>query len=164
MIVLTLDPSFSATGWAVVEITDVKFKVIAVGCIKTSSKEKKKTFKFIEKTRQLVTGIKNVLLDYPEVTEIISEIPVGSQSSSAIQALAACHGIVSSVAVLNNLDVKWVSAKDVKEYVVGDRNAEKHQVEQAVLTKLPQCLDNIKHKYAREAIADALACCIFTYS
>lgn len=155
--ILALDPSLSATGWAVF---DLKGKLFAKGVIKTNSKSKLKYVRNAERTRQLAISVSSLIVNH-HVTQIYTEVPVGSKSATAVQALALAQGTVMTVATLEKIPIYGCMARTAKKFLTDDANASKDQMVEAAVTLYPE-VGRIKTKYEKEAVADAVGvykCC-----
>jgi Holliday junction resolvasome RuvABC endonuclease subunit len=166
--ILTLDPSIAAFGWAVVNEKDNT--IVQCGCFmpdkkQTVSRSKMKN-KLIDGYNQdtLIIGtiakqLASIISDR-KITVIYTEAPIGSQSFRAADALSMCKATVMTVAALNNCIIVPVSPLAVKKGVIGDNHATKEEL----LEKLPNYYSNIASfflntlpKVKKHAISDALA-------
>lgn len=94
-----------------------------------------------------------------DITTIITETPVGSQSFSAVKALSFCQGLVYSL-LLNKKITLFIpiQPKTAKKEVFGNGNLDKTQIMTSVLMILPSSYKQIEScpKYLRETVCDCL--------
>jgi Holliday junction resolvasome RuvABC endonuclease subunit len=153
--ILTLDPSLTAFGWAVLTYHE---KVVSVGCVKTEPGYKKKRIRKGDDTVRRISEINNCLIKLIKehnITLILSELPHGSQNANAAQMIGATVGIVQGIADCFKLPVEWYSEGDSKKSLLGKRSATKNETISAVdgIYDVPWK----KNKYQNEAIADAIS-------
>lgn len=155
MNILTLDPSLTCTGYAVV---DSNKTILSMGCIQT--KPEKKTPVSISNTLRLIAISEKLssLIKEFNIKEVIFEDPAGSKSAKAATALAMVKGVVIGVIISNNCSYHAIRARKAKLLLSGDANAEKDTIFEIVCKKydIKKALLE-KPKYEREAISDALA-------
>jgi Holliday junction resolvasome RuvABC endonuclease subunit len=153
--ILTNDPSFTAWGWAVL---DVKGKVIATGCIKTEPEHKKLRTRVSDdrarRTSEIVRKLLAIIKKY-NVHCILTEAPHGSQNANAAVMIGIVQGIVQTMADLLSLPIEYYSEQDSKKELLGKKSATKDETIVAIgkLYKYP----TTGTKYIDEAVADALA-------
>lgn len=153
--ILTNDPSFTAWGWAVV---NMKGMVEAVGCIKTEPESKKRRIRKGDDTVRRISEINHVLMEIigrHNVQCIISELPHGSQNAQAAVMIGAVAAIVQTIADVKGLPVDWYSEQDAKKHLLGKKSATKKEVIDSIskIYKVPWK----GVKYHDEAVADAMA-------
>lgn len=152
---LTIDPSFTACGWAVVSKADI---VIASGCIKTEPEHKKKRIRVsddrVARATVITQKLRSVIQTY-NVQFILCEAPHGSQNASAAVMIGAVLGITVGISVCMNIPIEYYSEQDAKKAVLGKKAASKNEmvleIHKLYNTKLTGT------KYIDEAVADALA-------
>lgn len=139
--VLSLDPSYNATGWAVLSYdasANRITQVVACGWIETRRDKKTPvTFNDIQRI-YTIAGALNSLLDEYTPDVVCSEIPLGSQSASAAKSLGIAKGIVTSICCVRGATARYINPLAVKLAVCGKRNAEKSEVILAVEKKLKE--------------------------
>lgn len=153
--VLTNDPSMTAWGWAVMDLSG---NVIKTGCIRTSPETKARRIRAGDDKVRRVNEINVQLLQIirnNDVCMILSELPHGSQSASAAVMIGIVTGIVQTVSDVLNIPVEWYSEADAKNRLLGKRSAAKQDIIQAISKLYRVPWKNIK--YHDEAVADAIA-------
>jgi len=158
MIILTNDPSFTAWGWGVVQVTKNKISILDVGCIKTQPEYKKKRIRKsddrVRRAEEISALLLNIIKRY-KVNWIVSELPHGSQSASAAVMLGITAGILTGLGKALGIPVEWWSEGDAKKAIAHRRSVSKQVMVDSI--------DKIYHppftkiEYIDEAIADALA-------
>lgn len=152
--ILSLDPSLRAFGWSVIDSN----KVVDCGCIIT----KPQTGLVSESDSSRVTSIVSKLIeiiDTYKVTNICSESPAGSKSSSAIKSLSLVKGSVLAIGICKNIPVQWITARNAKLKATGILNAEKQEVWSATSAKFPELNQLLikSTKAYREAVSDSVS-------
>jgi Holliday junction resolvasome RuvABC endonuclease subunit len=167
MIVLGLDPSLTAYGWAIVD-RDVKPpNVIAAGCIRTEKDGRKQHMYQADQDAQrivlLAHGIGSALqqaMKLPQAltqpVRVVCEAPAGAQHATAAKALGQSLGVTLGVLVTRGVGVRFVQAHEVKRSLGGAKDASKDAVAAGVLARA-QWASTASTKPAREAEADAAA-------
>jgi len=153
--ILTNDPSFTAWGWAVI---DMKGNVIDTGCVKTESESKKRRIRKGDDTIRRISEINDVLLsviDTHNVQIILSELPHGSQNARAAVMIGVVAGIVQTIADCKGLPVDWYSEQDAKKHLLNKKAATKEEIIKAISNIYTVPWKGIK--YHDEAVADAIA-------
>lgn len=153
--ILTNDPSFTAWGWAVL---DVKGKVLATGCIKTEPEHKKLRTRVSDdrarRTAEIVRKLASVIEKY-NVHCILTEAPHGSQNANAAVMIGIVLGIVQTMADLKSLPIEYYSEQDAKKALLGKKSATKNETIAAIGSVYNYSITG--KKYIDEAVADALA-------
>jgi Holliday junction resolvasome RuvABC endonuclease subunit len=153
--ILTNDPSFTAWGWAVI---DMKGNVIKVGCIKTEPESKKRRIRKGDDTVRRIGEINNVLLSVigeHNVQIILCELPHGSQNAQAAVMIGAVAGITQTLADCKGLPIDWYSEQDAKKHLTGKKSVTKTEIVNAISNIYEVPWKGIK--YHDEAVADAMA-------
>jgi len=158
-----MDPSLKAFGYVVYD--DKKRTILEAGCIRTDKAkkgEKKVTDDDAERLHYIATTLQGILSRF-KIDQMHAEIPIGAQSFNAAKALYGVRAIVLSIHVFLNIPLNVFRAKDIKENLTGDANAEKDAVYNAVLKEFPSIKEHCESvtKDRREAISDAMA--VFLY-
>jgi len=169
--VLACDPSITAWGWAVL---DQKSKILDCGCIKTASNHKKLRIRkgddSISRITVLVESLLSVIKTY-NIKFIVSELPHGSQSAVAADAIGIVKGIMQTISICSGIGIEWYSEGDSKKALLGKLSGEKIETIWAIdkLYKVP-IRGNVKKgpkgniiaiwsgsSYIDEAVADSLS-------
>ena len=153
--ILVCDPSFTAYGWIVVELSQT-FRVIASGCIKTEPDGKKSRIRKSDDRLRRISEINAVLLDLIKthnISILLSECPHGSQNAVAAVMVGAVLAQLQSIADTLELPIEWYSEEECKKYVLKKRSATKTEMKEAITTRMDIKWRNVK--YIDEAMADA---------
>jgi Holliday junction resolvasome RuvABC endonuclease subunit len=153
--ILTCDPSLTAFGFAIVEASGT---VLETGCVKTEPLHKKlrtrvgddRCRRISEINSQLLTAIRKHNVHY-----IVSELPHGSQSSTAAIMIGITVGMLQTMADTLNIGIEWYSEGDAKKALLNKNSAGKQETVDAIKQLYSVEWDNVKYK--DEAVADALA-------
>ena len=153
---LTLDPSLTAFGWAVVD----DLTIIDYGCIITKKDNKiRVTSDRIRRLSLIVNTLQEVMQKYP-IDIVYFEIPSGSKSNTAAIALGMIHGLVVTFCICNNVAFTPCLAKSAKKTTTGDSDGTKEAVFINVLNSFKNArklFDTKMTKEKRFAVSDALA-------
>ena len=154
--VLAFDPSMTAFGWAVLNANN---EVLDRGCIKTESEHKKLRIRkgddTVRRINEVAEVLKQVMHEY-DINFVVSELPHGSQSSTAAEMLGIVKGIVATACVFRGISVEWYSEADAKKAVFGNKKTVSKTEMVNQISKL-YAVDWFGVKYKDEAVADALA-------
>lgn len=166
--ILTLDPSLNAFGWAIID--EQNHKIINCGCIaypaskktKISAMKDKVIGKYDQDTEIVGSIFRKIddLIKTHKVGAIYTEVPIGSQSSRAAEALSMVKGLVICVANNNRCSLCPISPSKIKQFLSLDKNADKEVIYKIVLEKMPSFAlfyPNLMNKTTRHAISDALS-------
>lgn len=169
MIILGLDPSLRAYGWAIVDRPDVgKSQVLKCGCICTEKDAHKKHVyaadQMQERIERLADGLTHALLATEQLAgggfaRVVAEAPSGSQNSSAAAALGHVAGMTIGVLHSKEHHLVRVQPHEVKLAVGGAKGASKDAVAAAVRLRCNSFAHQLEGCTAaeREAIYDAIA-------
>ena len=155
--IIAFDPSFTAWGYAVVEVVNGEFKIVETGCIKTESETKKRKIRKGDDRVRRIKELNNTLLSLIQkynTALIVTEQPHGSQNASAAVMIGAVIGIIQTFSDCLGIPVEWYSEGDCKHHLMNKRAATKAEVQ--------QCIDKqytirwTGTGYKDEAIADAM--------
>lgn len=151
MNILYSDPSLCAYGYAVL---DGRGKILEGGCIRTLATDTDET-----RAGKIGQELTRIVSDY-NVGKANFEKSVGAKSYNAAKALALVQGL--TIGVLQAFDVPFqtFAACDIKQGLVGKRDAEKQEVLDVVVKLCPlfeASLKGIKNKTDRFAVSDSLA-------
>lgn len=153
--ILTFDPSFTAWGWAVVQLDGY---VVAAGCIKTVPEYKKQRIRKSDDTARRIGEINTILIEIIEkydIKYILSEAPHGSQSAVAAVMIGAVTGMVQTLSDALDIPLEWYSEADAKKALTNQKIVSKKET-----IRLIDALFNVPWTqigYRDEAVADALA-------
>lgn len=166
--ILTLDPAFRNTGWAVINLHPASEEILAAGVITTKKIDKKlKSFAGSDNHRcaQIIAAGILKLLEEWKVEIICAEAQAGSKNSRAAMLMGMGWGIISAISHLQNLPVLQVRPQEVKEVNVGSKRASKEEIKEAVCARYPEAEKAIEHikppslrEHAYDAVAVAVAC------
>jgi crossover junction endodeoxyribonuclease RuvC len=124
--IIGIDPGLASTGWGVVEYEKSRVSYLAHGCIETEAAQSGPERLFFI-YRQI-----NTVLDTWNPTEAAMEtLYFGKNVSSAI-AVAEARGVLSLAMAERNLPLAEFTPQAIKQTVVGQRKAEKEQVQEMV--------------------------------
>lgn len=155
LIILTMDPSLSAWGYAVV---DGNGSILDAECIKTESQAKKRRIRKGDDRVRRISEINQQLLDIIgkyQVNYLLSELPHGSQTANAAVMVGVVAGIVQSFSDILNIPIELYYEGDAKKALLNRQSATKQEIIDEIDT-----LYNVpwtKAKFRNEAIADSLA-------
>lgn len=143
-IILGIDPGSRITGFGVINFESGRFQYIASGCIRV------KEGALAERLQQIYTGVTEVIERWCPQEFAIEEVFLARNPDSALK-LGQARGVAIVAAASQGLEVAEYSARKVKQAVVGNGGAEKHQVQHMV-----QSILGLPGKPQADA-ADALA-------
>ena len=145
--ILGIDPGLRVTGFGVITKTGSQLEYVASGCIKTGDGELPQRLKII------LDSIGEVIAAYQPDQAAIEKVFVNVNPQSTLL-LGQARGAAICALVARNLPVAEYTALQVKQAVVGNGHARKHQVQEMVrrLLRLPG--------NPSPDAADALACAI----
>jgi len=139
-IVIGLDPSLAAYGWAVLDVTAPRPRVLDAGCVITKKTADLRGYVF-EDDAERVERIARELFRVIDgaVTrgsvQIVHEAPGGSKSSAAMKALSFAFSVTRIVCYARGIRPLGVTAGDVKRTLCGVADAEKDRVADAVAAR-----------------------------
>ncbi len=155
VIVLACDPSIR--GWGIAVVT-AKGKVLFGDCIKTKPTDKKLRIRKGDDSIRRIEEINARLLwaiQTYKVKYIVSELPHGSQSSSAADAIGMCKGIMQTMAQTLDIPIDWFNESDAKKALLRKETATKAETINAITKEYKVPWTGVKYK--DEAVADAMA-------
>ena len=149
MVLLGIDPGLASTGWGVVRREGARYASLGHGCLRTAAGDELglRLLTIHDKVRELIREHRPDVL----VMEHLYQLRDGSVGLSVGQAV----GVVRLAAVQVGLEVVEYSPTHVKLTLVGNGQADKHQIEYMV-----QRLLNLPAPPRPDHAADALALCI----
>jgi Holliday junction resolvasome RuvABC endonuclease subunit len=164
---LALDPSLTATGWAVLDLRHGC--VEDVGVIRTKLPPKAKRHHYQGDTddarvRALAQGVAK-LYRIPGVAVVAKEAAAGSRHVKAAKALAYAQAVPVALAVgLGVGELLNVQAEEAKRAATGKKSATKDEVAAGVFARWPEAqalVEALKpasiHEHATDALAVAMA-------
>lgn len=146
MRILGVDPGYAISGYAIVDYTGNKFKVIKYGVIKTSSNLNMQT-----RLNDIFNKYVKLIKKYKPDNMAIEELFFNKNVKTAI-AVGQARGVHIISAVQNDIPVYEYTPLQVKQGVVGYGRADKNQVQEMV-----KMLLNLKEIPKPDDAADALA-------
>jgi Holliday junction resolvasome RuvABC endonuclease subunit len=153
--ILANDPSFTAWGWAVI---DMQGSVVDTGCIKTEPMSQKLRIRkgddMVHRIGEINYQLLKVIAEN-NIQIILSELPHGSQNAKAAVMIGAVAGIIQTISDCKGLPIDWYSEGDVKKHLLNKRSVTKDETIKAISEKYEVQWTGIKYK--DEAVADAIA-------
>lgn len=157
-LILGLDPSLTAYGWAVLAV-EASPRVVAVGCMRTKPDAKSRHVYQADldgaRVDELAAGLLEVLRTH-HVAMVACEAPAGAQSAIAAKALGLAYGVTRAILVAQGRSVLTVQAHEAKRAVGGTMTATKAEVAAGV-EALTRWRSSASSQPAREGEADAVA-------
>ena len=159
MIVLGLDPSLTAFGWALVSLEE-RPRVISAGCIraklaKRRTKSAPKTAGSAARLAAIARGVLEVL-DAQKPDRVVSECPTGGRNAATAKALGQSFAITVTCCEVAGRPAAFVTPLAVKRAATGSTDASKDDVAAGV-ERLTGWRSSASTAPAREAEADAVA-------
>lgn len=119
---LGVDPGTNVMGYAVIEITGKKIKVLDMGIItmnklKTQQEKLKKIFERIQ-----------VIIELYQPKEMAIEAPFFGKNVQAMLKLGRAQGVAIAAAMTKNVAVTEYAPRKIKQSITGNGNAAKEQV------------------------------------
>ena len=146
---LGIDPGIGRCGWGVVEIEKSKLKVIAYGCIETSSK-KEVPLRLLE----IYDKVLDIIKKYNPDELSIEDLFFNNNAKTAF-IVGQARGVILLAASKNNLNIGIYTPLQVKSAITGYGKAEKPQV-----GKMVKALLSLKEIPKPDDTTDALAIAI----
>lgn len=146
-LILGIDPGSRKTGFGVINAVGHQYEYVASGVIRLESGD------LPERLHQVYQGITEVIHEYCPQEMAIEQVFMAKSAGSALK-LGQARGAAIVAAVNGGLPVAEYEAKKIKQSVVGNGNAEKHQVQHMVKQLLK--LSGIPQEDAADALAAAL--------
>lgn len=149
MIILGLDPGLANTGFGAISCTRSSSSLLKCGHIKTSPKEHISTRLF-----QIHSDINHLIRTlHPELVAIENVFSLVRYPKAGIL-LGGVLGIIYLSVFQNNVPMIEITAKEVKNSLVGHGGADKRQVKETIKDLLN--LSDLKSFHASDALAVAL--------
>ncbi len=155
LVIMAMDPSLTGWGWVVLKVDGI---VLACGCIKTEPQNKVRRIRKGDDDVRRIAEINQILLKRirrHRVTYLVSELPHGSQSSSAAKMVGITAALGQTLAQSLNIPIEWYSEADSKKALLNKTSATK----QETINEIMRLYDVPwpKWGYQKEAVADAMA-------
>lgn len=119
---LGVDPGTNVMGYAVIEITGKKIKVLDMGII-TMNKLKSQQ----EKLKKIFERIQ-VIIELYQPKEMAIEAPFFGKNVQAMLKLGRAQGVAIAAAMTKNVAVTEYAPRKIKQSITGNGNAAKEQV------------------------------------
>jgi crossover junction endodeoxyribonuclease RuvC len=119
--ILGIDPGSRVTGYGVIDDTIDGPKLLAWGCIRMDMEH------FPTRLKHIFDGIQKVVAEYRPEELAVEQVFMHKNADSALK-LGQARGVAICAALTANLPVYEYSAKQVKQALVGNGNADKVQV------------------------------------
>ena len=120
--IIGIDPGSRATGWALVEGTPERPRVVAADVIRTGSRQA-----FADRLAAIQQGLATILEEHRPCLAAVESPFHGVNSRSALQ-LAHARGVILATLSLAGITVEEYSPAQVKKSVTGSGRATKEQV------------------------------------
>jgi Holliday junction resolvasome RuvABC endonuclease subunit len=156
LVIMVHDPSMTGWGWVV--LSPEGPTILDHGTIKTKSEAKVRRIRKGDDKVRRVHDLNTVLIKQIrryKVNYIISELPHGSKSATAAVMIGIVAGMIQTYSDLLGIPIEWYSENDAKQAVLGKNSATKQEIIDAISEEYE--VDWPKHKYQKEAVADAMA-------
>lgn len=149
MIILGLDPGLANTGFGAIKCGKVRPSVIKCGYIKTSPKEhiSNRLYQIHSDINHLVHTLRPDLIAVENIFSLIRYPRAGIL-------LGGVLGIIYLTVSQNNISMKEITPREIKNSLVGHGGADKEQIRETV-RKLLNVTD-VKSFHASDALAIAL--------
>ncbi len=147
--ILGIDPGLAHAGWCIIEHDGLRSRYIAHGVIKTSSKTPEP-----DRLLCLYDGLAEVIETYKPGSAGIETLYFAKNVSSALP-VAQARGALLLCLSQHHIKIGEYTPLQIKQSVVGNGRAEKHQV-QAMVALLLKLREPPKPDHAADALAAAL--------
>ncbi|ABG41454.1 MAG: crossover junction endodeoxyribonuclease RuvC [Alteromonadaceae bacterium] len=131
-IILGIDPGSRITGYGVIQRAGRQQQYLGSGCIRMQGDA------LAPRLQQIFDGVSQLILQYKPDMFAIEQVFMAKNPDSALK-LGQARGAAIVAASNQGLDVAEYSARQIKQSVVGNGNAQKSQVQHMVtfILKLP---------------------------
>ena len=151
MRVLGIDPGTAITGYAVVEETEGRLSLAAIGVIDTPARTP-----LPARLQRIYAGLRAVIVDYAPETAAVEEL-FFSRNTRTAMSVGEARGVILLALADAGLPIAEYTPMQVKQAVTGYGSADKRQVQEMVrlllaLPDVPQPDD------AADAVAVAICC------
>ena len=151
MRVLGIDPGTAITGYAVVEETEGRLSLVAIGVVETPAKTPLPT-----RLQRIYAGLRSVIAEHgPDISSV--EELFFSRNTRTAMSVGEARGVVLLALADAGLPITEYTPMQIKQAVTGYGNADKRQVQEMVrlLLSLP---DIPRPDDAADAAAVAICC------
>ena len=156
MIVLGIDPGTAVTGYGVVErMADGSLRLMECGVVRTSPKSP-----LAQRLREIFEGVSDLMERHSPAAVAVEGIFFGKNARTAM-VLGHARGAILLAASLRDLDVAEYPPAEVKDAVVGNGRATKHQIG-FMTQKLLRLREPPRPEDAADGVAVALCHCFRT--
>jgi crossover junction endodeoxyribonuclease RuvC len=152
MRVLGIDPGLAATGWAVLDPSPAKPRVIACGTIRTSASDEAGA-----RLAKIARGLRAAIAAHAPCVAAVEQALVARSARSAL-ALGEARGVALLAAADAGLEIHQYLPMHVKQAATGYGHAEKGQVER-MIPHLVETLADAAADSAHATDAVAIALC-----
>lgn len=151
MRVLGIDPGTAITGYAVVEETEGRLSLVAIGVVDTPAKTP-----LPARLQRIYAGLRAVIGEYAPETAAVEEL-FFSRNSRTAMSVGEARGVVLLALADAGLSIVEYTPMQIKQAVTGYGSADKRQVQEMVrlLLALP---DIPRPDDAADAAAIAICC------
>src|SRR3989304_4152577 len=146
MRILGIDPGIGKCGWGVIEAENSKLKVLAYGCIETSSKKE-----LPQRLSEVYKEIERIIKSNSPDCLSIEELFFNTNAKTAFS-VGQARGVILLAAAQKNLPIFTYTPLQVKMAITGYGRAEKGQMGKMVATLL-----RLKSIPKPDDVTDALA-------
>ncbi len=150
--IIGIDPGLVSTGWGIIDAQNGQLKFVACGTINPSAK-----LGLAERLLQLHHELSAILAQHQPTHGALEETFTTANGASTLK-LGQARGALLVTLAAAGLPVGEYAAKVVKKALVGNGNADKHQVSQMVGVLLPASREPLAA--CKHDAADALAIAI----
>ncbi len=147
--ILGIDPGLAHAGWGIIVHDGIRSRYIAHGVIKTDSKAP-----MADRLLCLYDGLSSVIKEYRPATAGIETLYFAKNVSSAMP-VAEARGALILCLARHGVTVSEYTPLQIKQAVVGNGRAEKHQV-QSMVALLLKLKEIPRPDHAADALAAAL--------
>jgi len=130
MRILGIDPGIGKCGWGVIEAENSKLKVLAYGCIETSSKKE-----LPQRLSEVYKEIERIIKSNSPDCLSIEELFFNTNAKTAFS-VGQARGVILLAAAQKNLPIFTYTPLQVKMAITGYGRAEKGQIGKMVKTIL----------------------------
>lgn len=136
MLILGIDPGSRITGYGVINSVGNRNEYVTSGCIRIKGEI------LADKLQQIFTGVTEIINQFQPQEMAIEQVFMARNADSALK-LGQARGVAMVAGTNEGLPIYEYAARKVKQSVVGNGAADKHQVQQMVthilkLTGTPQ--------------------------
>lgn len=149
MVILGIDPGLASTGFGAIACDSAEPRLLKCGYIKTSTADhtSQRLFSIYSDLNHLVGTLTPDLVAVENVFSLVKYPRAGI-------VLGGVVGVIYLCVVQNNLALREITPKEIKNALVGYGSADKDQVRRTVQAALK--VDGIKSFHAADALAVAL--------